>query len=264
MDYQHIRFEVADGVGTVTFNRPEKMNALTYDSYGEFEHLTRTVGENGDVKVVVVRGEGDHFCAGGDVHTIIGDLLPKGAHDHYRFTQMTGACVRNLREMPQPAIAEIRGLAVGAGSVIALACDLRVMADDAKFGFIFTKVGLTGADMGAAYLLPRIVGLGHASELLLFGDTIKADECYRIGLANKVVSVGHLPGVVEDMAGRLAKGPHLAQEMTKRLMQRELDQDFASAMETETLGQALLLMGEDHEEFYRSWCDKRIAKWSGR
>lgn len=264
MTYEHLRYEVADGIGTVTFSRPDKMNALTYDSYREFEHLTRALAHDCDVKVLVVRGEGDHFCAGGDVHTIIGDLLPKDAHDHYRFTQMTGACVRNLREMPQPAIAQIQGLAVGAGSVIALACDLRVMAEGAKFGFIFTKVGLTGADMGAAYLLPRIVGLGRASELLLFGDNVKADECLRIGLANRVVPAEDLAETVAGMAKRLAEGPHLAQEITKRLLQRELDQDFASAMESETLGQALLLMGGDHAEFYEAWCARRKPEWKGR
>ncbi len=264
MHYEHLEYDVAAGIATITFARPDKMNALTYDSYREFEHVTRALAHDRDAKVLVVRGDGDHFCAGGDVHTIIGDLLPKGAHDHYRFTQMTGACVRNLREMPQPAIAQIKGLAVGAGSVIALACDLRVMAEGAKFGFIFTKVGLTGADMGAAYLLPRIVGLGRASELLLLGDDVRADACLRMGLANSVVPEDELESTVAALAQRLAAGPHLAQEMTKRMLQRELDQDFASAMETETLGQALLLMGGDHAEFYEAWCDKRKPQWTGR
>ncbi len=264
MHYEHLRYEVEDGVATVTFDRAGKKNALTYDSYREFEALTRGLAHDRDVKVLLVRGAGGDFCAGGDVHTIIGDLLPKDAHDHYRFTQMTGACVRNLREMPQPAIAAIEGLAVGAGAVIALACDLRIVATDARFGFVFTKVGLTGADMGAAYLLPRIVGLGRASELLLFGDLVDAERAERIGLANRVVPSERLYGEAEQWARRLAEGPHLAQETTKRMLQRELDQDFASALETETLGQALLLMGQDHRAFYEAWCAKRAPQWTGR
>lgn len=264
MDYEHIDFEVTQGIGTITFRRPDKKNALTYDSYRELEQLTRDLAHDRDVKVLVIRGAGADFCAGGDVHQIIGDLLERDAHDHYRFTQMTGAVVRNLREMPQPVIAQVRGLAVGAGAVIALASDLRVLGASARFGFVFTKVGLTGADMGAAYLLPRIVGLGRASELLLLGDMVDAESAERMGLANRVVPDDQLHDTVWRLAQRLAKGPHLAQELTKRMLQREQDQDFASAMETETLGQALLLMGNDHAEFYKAWCAKRPAEWTGR
>ncbi len=264
MEYEHILYEVTEGIGTVTFNRPDKLNALTYDAYREFEYLTRTVARDEAVKVIVLRGSGAAFCAGGDVHEIIGDLLERDMHDHLRFTEMTGAVIRNLREMPQPVIAQIRGAAVGAGAVIALASDLRILTPSAKFGFVFTKVGLTGADMGAAYLLPRIVGLGRASELLLLGDTIDADECLRIGIANRVVAEDELHNTVFNLARRLAKGPTMAQKMTKRMLHRELDMDFASALEGETLAQALLLMGHDHAEFYKAKCAKRPPQWTGR
>jgi enoyl-CoA hydratase/carnithine racemase len=264
MSYQHLRFDVADGVGTVTFARPEKLNALTYESYGEFEGLTREVARNTDVRVLVLRGDGTAFCAGGDVHSIIGDMLPRDMREHLEFTRMTGEVVRNLREMPQPVIAQIRGVAVGAGSVIALASDIRVLSANAKFAFLFTKVGLSGGDMGAAYLLPRVVGLGRASELLLLGDTIDAAEAHRIGLANRVVADDALDAEVAGLARRLADGPTMAQAMTKKMLQRELDMDFASAMEGEVQSQALLMMGKDHAEFYAAWCAKRPPRWSGR
>lgn len=264
MSYEHIRFEVTDGVGVCTLIRPEKYNALTYESYAELVRLTHELPQRDDVKVLVLRGEGKSFCCGGDVHQIIGDLLERDVADHLKFTQMTGAVVKGLREMPQPVICEIQGLAVGAGAVIAIASDLRVLAEGARIGFIFTKVGLTGADMGAAYLLPRLIGLGRATEILMFGEMVPADEALRIGLANRVVAPGELTSTVDAMARRLADGPTLAQASTKRMLQRELDMDFHSAMEGETLAQALLLMGDDHREFYESWKEKRDPQWSGR
>jgi enoyl-CoA hydratase/carnithine racemase len=264
MSFQHLRFDVADGVGHITFTRPDKLNALTYESYGELEELTRAMPRRDDVKVVVLRGEGKAFCAGGDVNSIIGDMLPKDMRAHLEFTRMTGEVVRNLREMPQPVIAQVRGVAAGAGSVIALAADLRVLSANAKFAFLFTKVGLSGGDMGAAYLLPRVVGLGRASELLLLGDTIDAETCLRFGLANKVVPEDDLDAEAAHLARRLADGPTLAQALTKKMLQRELDMDFASAMEGEVQSQALLMMGKDHAEFFAAWSGKRPPKWSGR
>jgi enoyl-CoA hydratase/carnithine racemase len=264
MAHPHLRFDVAEGVGTVTFARPEKLNALTYGTYREFETLTREMPRREDVKVLVLRGEGRAFCAGGDVHEIIGDLLARDMKDHLEFTRMTGDVVRNLREMPQPVVAAVRGTAAGAGSVIALAADLRLLSETAKFAFLFTKVGLSGGDMGAAYLLPRIVGLARASELLLLGDAIDAQECLRIGLANRVVPDADLDAEAAHLARRLADGPAYAQAMTKRMLQRELDMDFASAMEAEVQSQALLLMGKDHAEFHAAWSAKRPPRWTGR
>ncbi len=259
-----LRFHVDSGVGTVTFSRPEKLNALTYDTYRELEKLTREIARDEKVRVLVLKGDGRGFCAGGDVHEIIGDLLKRDAHAHLEFTRMTGAVVAGLREMPQPVIAQVHGMAAGAGSVIALAADLRVLAMTAKFAFLFTKVGLSGGDMGAGWLLPRVVGLGRASELLLFGDTVDAQECLRLGLANRVVPDEQLDSEVAKLARRLADGPAWAHAMTKRMLQRELDMDFASAMEGEIQSQALLLMGKDHAEFYAAWCDKRPPRWTGR
>lgn len=261
---EHVRWEVADGVGTVVIDRADKLNALTYDSYRELEALTRDVARDPAVRVVVIRGSGSAFCAGGDVDGIIGDLLPRDAKDHLEFARMTCDLVRNLREMPQPVIAQIHGIAAGAGAVIALASDLRYLAQSGRFSFLFTKVGLTGADMGAAWLLPRIVGAGRASELLLLGDTVHAEECLRIGLANKVVADGELDELVRKTARRLADGPATALQMTKRMLHRELDMDFAAALEGEMLAQALLLMGKDHAEFHAAWHQKRAPRWTGR
>jgi len=264
MSYQHLKFDVAAGVGTVTLSRPDKLNALTYDVYREFEDLTRALPRNQDVRALVVRGEGKAFCAGGDVNEIIGDLVARDMKDHLEFARMTGAVIANLREAPQPVIAAVRGTAAGAGAVIALAADVRLLSDNAKFAFLFTKVGLSGGDMGAGWLLPRVVGLGHASELLLLGDTIGAEVCRRIGLANLVVPDADLDAEVAHMAKRFADGPQYAQAMTKKMIQRELDMDFASAIEAEAQSQALLLMGKDHAEFHAAWKGKRAPKWSGR
>jgi enoyl-CoA hydratase/carnithine racemase len=264
MSYQHVRYELTQGVGTVVLDRPEKLNALTYDTYRDLERLTRDEARNPELKVLVLRGAGSAFCAGGDVDLIIGDLLKRDVHDHVVFTKLTCDVVRNLREMPQPVIAQVHGMAAGAGAVIALASDLRYLAQKARFSFLFTKVGLTGADMGAAWLLPRMVGAGRASEILLLGDTLDAEECHRIGLANRVVPDDELNDLVAKVAARLATGPAAALQMTKRMIQRELDMDFASALEGEMLGQALLLLGADHREFHAAWTEKRPPQWRGR
>lgn len=262
--YDHLGWEVRDGVGTVTFDRPDKLNALTYDVYRDFERLTREVALDESVRAVVLRGAGKAFCAGGDVHSIIGDLLAKDQKAHLDFARMTCDVVRNLRAMPQPVIAQVHGMAAGAGAVIALASDLRFLAASARFAFLFTKVGLTGADMGAAWLLPRVVGFGRASEILLLGDTIDAAECHRIGLANRVVPDDQLAAAVAEVAKRLATGPAQALAVTKRMLQREQDMDFASALDGEMLAQALMLMGRDHAEFYEAWKAKRPPLWTGR
>lgn len=264
MTYDHLRWDVRDGVGTVTFDRPEKLNALTYDVYRDFERLTREVARDDAVRVVVLRGAGKAFCAGGDVHGIIGDLLAKDQKDHLDFARMTCDVVRNLRAMPQPVVAQLHGMTAGAGAVIALASDLRYLASTAKVAFLFTKVGLTGADMGAAWLLPRVVGFGRASEILLLGDTLDADECLRIGLATRVVAETDLAATVDGVARRLADGPTQALATTKRMLQREQDMDFLSALDGEMLAQALMLLGKDHAEFYAAWCAKRPPVWTGR
>jgi enoyl-CoA hydratase/carnithine racemase len=264
MSDPHLRCTVENGVGTIVFDRPEKLNALTYGMYRAFCDTTAAWARDPAVRVVLLRGSGKAFCAGGDVEGIIGDLLAKDTVDHIEFTRMTCDAVRNLREMPQPVIAQIHGMAAGAGSVLAAAADVRYCSRSARFAFLFTKVGLTGADMGAAYLLPRIVGAGRAMEILLFGDTIDAEEAHRIGLANRVFADDELAEAVGKAVRRLADGPTAALHMTKRMVTRELDQDLATALDSEMLAQALLLMGQDHREFHASWREKRAPVWRGR
>ena len=177
-----------DGVATVTLNRPEKLNALTFESYADLRDLLGELPHRGDARVLVITGEGRGFCSGGDVEEIIAELLKLEVKELLEFTRMTGAVVKALRECPMPVIAAVNGIAAGAGSVVALGCDFRLLAESASFAFLFTRVGLAGADMGSAYLLPRIVGLGRATELLMLGNRVSAQRAYEIGLASAVVA----------------------------------------------------------------------------
>ena len=185
--YRGFDYRIEDGVGTVTFARPDKLNSLTFEVYAELERLAVECQTDDAVRVLVLTGTGKGFCSGGDVHEIIGELFQRDVKGMLQFTRMTGAVVRNLRRLDKPVVAAINGIAAGAGAVLALASDFRVMADTARFAFLFTKVGLTGADMGAAFLLPKVVGLGRATELLMLGDTIDAATAERYGLATRVV-----------------------------------------------------------------------------
>ncbi len=263
-DWDHFRFEVDDGVATISFDRPERLNALTFDVYADLRDLLAELEHREDVGVLVVTGTGKGFCSGGDVHEIIAALLEKDTRGLLEFTRMTGAVVERMRRLPLPVIASINGVAAGAGAVIALASDLRVMAESSSFHFLFTRVGLAGADMGSAYLLPRVVGLGRASELLLLGDEVGPDEAVSIGLANRVVTDDALAAETGALARRLADGPTLAYGATKVLLSRELDMDLGSAIELEAFTQALLMTTEDHAEFYRAFTGKRPPEWSGR
>ena len=263
-DWKHFRFEVGDGVATLTFDRPDKLNALTFEVYADLRDILRELPQREDVKVLVITGTGRGFCSGGDVHDIIGELL-KSDHDRLlEFTRMTGAVVQNMRECPIPIIASINGIAAGAGSVIALAADFRVLARSASFAFLFTKVGLAGADMGSAYLLPRMVGLSKATELLMLGETVDSEAAHTLGLAYKVVDDGDLAGVTNELARRLADGPTLAYANTKVLLSRELDMDLAGAIELEATTQALLMTTEDHAEFYKAFTEGRKPNWKGK
>src|SRR5689334_12438977 len=221
--WEHFRFGVADGVATVTLNRPEKLNPLTVESYADLRDLLAELPHHTDVRVLVIRGEGKGFCGGGDVNEIIGELITMEPRDLMRFTKMTGDVIRAMRECPVPIITAIHGIAAGAGAVIALASDFRVVSASGRFAFLFTKVGLSGGDMGAAYLLPRVVGLGHATQLLMLGDTIDAPTAERYGLVSKLVGDDELEAEVAELAARLAAGPTLALAQTKSLLTRELD-----------------------------------------
>lgn len=257
-------YDVSDGVATLTFNRPEVLNALTFEVYSQLEYLFETLRTDENVRVVVLTGAGDSFCSGGDVHTIIGELLQRDLRAHLEFTRMTGAVVQNMRRLDKPILAALNGMTAGAGSVLALASDLRIASERARFAFLFTKVGLTGADMGAGYLLPRIVGLGRAFELLYFGDTIDAATAERYGLVNRVVPHDDLLPSALEWARRLAQGPTLALGMTKRMINNELSMDFASAIEAEAQAQALMLLGDDHRIFYEAFTAKQKPHFTGR
>ena len=263
-DWEHFDFKVADGVATVTLNRPDKLNALTFESYADLRDLVAELPHRGDVRVLVLAGEGRGFCSGGDVEEIIGELQKMEAAELLEFTRMTGAVIKAMREVPIPIVAQIQGIAAGAGSVLALASDFRLLSTNAAFAFLFTKVGLAGADMGSAYLLPRLVGAARATELLMLGDKLDAESALRIGLANSVHEPEELPAAVTALARRLADGPSLAYGTTKTLITRELDMDLGSSIELEALTQALMMKTDDHGEFYASWKEDRKPDWKGR
>jgi enoyl-CoA hydratase/carnithine racemase len=262
--WDNFRFEVDDGVATVTLDRPDKLNALTFDSYADLRDLVAELPQRGDAKVLVLAGEGRGFCSGGDVEEIIGELLKMEAAELLEFTRMTGAVVEALRTVPIPVIASINGVAAGAGSVLALASDFRLLARSASFRFLFTHVGLSGADMGSAYLLPRIVGAGRARQMLMLGDKVTAEEALAAGLASSVVSDDELPEATRALARRLADGPALAYGTTKALIQRELDMPLSGAIEMDAMTQALLMLSHDHREFHAAWSENRTPDWKGR
>lgn len=263
-DWKHFRLDIDRGVATVTLSRPDKLNALTFDTYADLRDFFGEVPLREDVRAVVVRGEGRGFCSGGDVEEIIGELQTMRAAELLRFTRMTGATIRAMRDCPLPIVASIHGVAAGAGSVLALASDFRVLSRTASFAFLFTRVGLAGADMGSAYLLPRLVGLGRATELLVLGDEVDAERALGIGLASELADDAHLDERTTALARRLADGPALAYATTKALLTRELDMDLAGAIELEASTQALLMLSDDHGEFYRAWSEKRPPEWEGR
>ncbi len=262
-DWRHFDLAVSGGVATITLNRPEKLNALTFEAYADLRDVLAELPLRGDARVVILRGEGRGFCSGGDVEEIIAELLKMEVAELLAFTRMTGATTKAVRECPLPVIAAVNGIAAGAGSVLALASDLRILSRSASFAFLFTRVGLAGADMGSAYLLPRIVGLGRATELLLLGDKLGAEQAERIGLANWLVDDDELGERTAALAARLAGGPALAYGLTKSLIAKEQDMDLAGAIELEAITQALLMKSDDHAEFYRAWSEGRAPRWKG-
>lgn len=263
-DWEHFRVERADGVATITFTRPDRLNALTFSSYADLRDFFAEIPHRDDTRVVVLRGEGRAFCSGGDVDEIIGATLAMRPDELLSFTTMTGEVVRAIRESPAPVIAAIHGTAAGAGSVLALASDFRVVARSATFAFLFTRVGLAGADMGAAYLLPRLVGLGRATTLLMLGDTLPAEEASQWGLVHALVDDDEVDTATAALAARLASGPWQGYSATKRLLSRELDMSLSGAVELEAMTQALLMKGDDYREFHAAFTGKRPPEWTGR
>jgi enoyl-CoA hydratase/carnithine racemase len=262
LDPKSFRYEVTDGVATITLNRPERLNALTFEVYHELTATFAALKSERDVRVVVIRGEGRAFCSGGDVKDIIGELFSRDMQGLLDFTRMTCELVRQIRTLPKPVIACLNGTTAGAGACIALAADIRIASESAKIAFLFVKVGLAGADMGAAFLLPRVVGLAKATELLYLGDFVSAAEAERIGLYNRVVSAGELDQVTAEMAGRLATGPGFAVAMTKEMLNREMDVSLDTALEWEAQAQAICMQHPDYRESYDAFVAKREPKFA--
>ncbi|MGW0700634.1 enoyl-CoA hydratase family protein [Streptomyces sp. NPDC002867] len=262
--WRHLRLTLQDGVARVTLDRPDKLNALTFGAYADLRDLLAELSRERSVRALVLGGEGRGFCSGGDVDEIIGATLSMDTAQLLDFNRMTGQVVRAIRECPFPVIAAVHGVAAGAGAVLALAADFRIADASAKFAFLFTKVGLSGGDMGAAYLLPRVVGLGHATRLLMLGEPVRAPEAERIGLLSELVDEGQADQRAAELARRLADGPALAYSQTKALLTAELDMPLAAAVEMDAATQALLMNGEDYAEFHAAFTEKRPPKWQGR
>jgi enoyl-CoA hydratase/carnithine racemase len=254
----------ATGVATITLNRPERLNALTFAVYEELRDWFPVLGTRPAVRAVVLTGAGRAFCSGGDVENIIGQLFARDARGLLEFTRLTGEVVRNMRALPKPIVAALPGVAAGAGAVLALASDLRIGSERAKFAFLFVKVGLAGADMGAAFLLPRVVGLGRATELLMLGDAVDAATCERMGLLNRVVPEAELAQAARALAERLARGPGFALAMTKTMLDRELSMDLTGAIEAEAQAQQICMQTRDFREAYEAFTGKREPRFEGR
>jgi enoyl-CoA hydratase/carnithine racemase len=259
----HVRYGVESGVATITFKRPERLNSLTFESYAELRDLFALLQHHDEVRSVVVTGEGRGFCSGGDVESIIGELFARDTAGLLEFTRMTGALIANIKKLRKPVIAALNGLAVGAGAVMAIACDFRVAAPSAKIGFIFPRVGLSGADMGAAYLLPRLVGLSKAAELLFLGEPVSADEALRIGLYHQVVPEGEVQARAHELAATLARGPSFAHSMTKQMLEAEHGMTLDEAIEAEAQAQTLCMQHPDFRAAYDAWASKAPIVFRG-
>lgn len=254
--------DAGSGVATITLNRPERLNALTFDVYAELRDTFRTLDTEPGVRAIVITGTGKGFCSGGDVEDIIGALFARDYEGLLEFTRMTCDLILAIRRCRRPVIAALNGTVAGAGAVIATACDIRIAADSAKIAYLFTKVGLSGADMGAAWLLPRIIGFGRATELLMTGDFIDAAEAHRIGLYHRVVPSAQLAAEARAFAERLARGPSEALAVTKDALNREAAMDLTAALEAEAEAQARCMLHPNFREAYEAFRAKRDARFS--
>jgi enoyl-CoA hydratase/carnithine racemase len=249
-------------VGTITLNRPERLNALTFAVYKELRDAFRTLDTEPGVRAIVITGNGRAFCSGGDVEDIIGALLGRDIKALHEFTELTCDLILAMRRCRRPIVAALNGTVAGAGAVIAAASDIRIAAESAKIAFLFTKVGLSGADMGAAWLLPRIVGFGRASEMLLTGDFVDAQRAFEIGLYNKVVPQAQLLPEARRIAEQLARGPSAALGVTKQALDGEAALDLEAALAYEAEVQARLMQGENFREAYEAFKAKRDPKFT--
>jgi len=264
---RHFRWDLAGRVATITLNRPERKNPLTFDSYGELTETFRTLSYVTDVRAVIVTGAGDNFSSGGDVHEIIGPLVEMKesgrAGDILAFTRMTGDLVKAMRHCPQPIVAAIDGVCAGAGAAIALASDVRLGTPRSKVAFLFSRVGLSGADMGACALLPRVIGQGRAAELLYTGRFMDAAEAERWGFYNRVLEPANLAEQAAALAQSLAEGPTFAHAMTKKALHQEWNMGIDEAIEAEAQAQALCMQTDDFVRAYRAFVNRSSPAFTG-
>ena len=260
---EHFIWAYADGVATITLNRPERKNPLTFESYAELRDTFRALVYQTDVKAVVMRGASGNFCSGGDVHEIIGPLVEMQMTGLLAFTRMTGDLVKAMRGCPQPIIAAVQGVCAGAGAIIAMASDIRLAAPDAKTAFLFNRVGLAGCDMGACAILPRIIGHGRASELLFYGRSMSAEEGERWGFFNRIVPAEDLDNEAQAWAEKIAAGPAFANGMTKNQLNQEWSMSLDMALEAEAQAQAICMQTKDFERAYHAFLAKQPPIFEG-
>jgi enoyl-CoA hydratase/carnithine racemase len=260
---RHFLWEMRGAVALVTLNRPEKKNPLTFESYAELRDTFRDLTGCEDVKAVVLTGAGANFCSGGDVLEIIAPLIERDTRGLLAFTRMTGDVVKAIRACPQPVVAAIDGVCVGAGACLAIASDLRIGTPEAKTAFLFVRVGLAGCDMGACALLPRIIGQGRAAELLFTGRSMSAEEGHQWGFFNRLCPRARLLDEALDVAAKLAAGPTFAHMMTKTMLNREWDMSVEAAIEAEAQAQAICMQTEDFRRAYRAFVEKRPPEFEG-
>lgn len=258
---QHFLWKAESGIGTITLNRPDRKNPLTFDSYAELRDLFRALSYASDIHAIVIQGAGGNFCSGGDVHEIIGPLTEMNMKALLAFTRMTGDLVKAMRACRQPIVSAVEGICAGAGAIIAMASDLRYASPDAKVAFLFNRVGLAGCDMGACSILPRIIGQGRASELLYFGRSMGADEGERWGFFNGVSDTPHQ--VATDAARRISAGPTFANGITKTQLHQQWNMSVDQAIECEAQAQALCMQTEDFRRAYHAFVNKRQPVFEG-
>ena len=260
---EHFLWSVEGGIGTVTLNRPERKNPLTFDSYAELRDLFQRLRHADDVKAVLIHGAGGNFCSGGDVHEIIGPLVRLKAPELLMFTRMTGDLVKTMRACPQPIVAAIDGVCAGAGAIVAMASDLRIGTARSKTAFLFNRVGLAGCDMGACAMLPRIVGQGRASELLYTGRALPGEEAYQWGFFNRLVAPDAVQAEAERWATELTQGPTFANGITKTMLHQEWDMGIDQAIESEAQAQAICMLTEDFNRAYQAFVAKGKPVFQG-
>jgi enoyl-CoA hydratase/carnithine racemase len=260
---RHFSYAVTGKVATITLNRPDRKNPLTFDSYGELRDLFREMVYATDVKAVVFAGSGGNFCSGGDVHEIIGPLVKMEMPELLQFTRMTGDLVKAMRACPQPIIAAIDGVCTGAGAMIACGSDLRLATARSKLAFLFVRVGLAGADMGACTLLPRLIGLSRAAELLYTGRTVGGEEAERFGFYNRLVEPDALLGEAQALANELAQGPTFGHAMTKTMLWQEWNSGLGECIEAEAQAQAICMQTNDFERAYHAFAAKQKPVFQG-